>query len=108
MIRIRPLAVALLTVTLAAIPAHAQSSQAVASPAAGPRLDGTATAVHHVASTTAQPAPARRENLGQPAALMVVGGAAILVGALVGGDPGTVIMIGGAAALLIGLYQYLE
>jgi hypothetical protein len=39
---------------------------------------------------------------------MVVGGAAVVLGALIGDDVGTVFMIGGAVALLIGLYQYLQ
>ena len=39
---------------------------------------------------------------------MVVGGAAIIVGAIIGDDPGTVIMVGGAIIGLYGLYQYLQ
>jgi len=47
-------------------------------------------------------------GVGQAGAMMIVGGAAILVGALIGGDPGTVIMVGGAVVGLIGLYKYLQ
>jgi len=39
---------------------------------------------------------------------MIVGGAAILVGAIIGDAAGTLFMIGGAVALLVGLYQYLQ
>jgi hypothetical protein len=39
---------------------------------------------------------------------MIVGGAAILVGAVVGGDGGQIIMIGGAVIGLVGLYKFLQ
>jgi hypothetical protein len=41
-------------------------------------------------------------------AMMIVGGAAVLLGAIIGDTPGTVIMIGGAVIGLIGLYEYLQ
>jgi hypothetical protein len=44
----------------------------------------------------------------QPVALMIVGGAAILAGALIEGDAGRIFMVGGAVIGLIGLYQYLQ
>lgn len=40
-------------------------------------------------------------------ALMIVGGAALVVGSLVDGDSGTIIMVGGAVVGLIGLFRYL-
>jgi hypothetical protein len=39
---------------------------------------------------------------------MVVGGAALLTGLIIGDDPGTVIAVGGAVVGLYGLYQYLQ
>jgi hypothetical protein len=67
----------------------------------------------HYPVTSEAAAPAllvqrRRAGLGQPMAMMIVGGAAILVGAIIGDTPGTVIMIGGAVIGLIGLYEYLQ
>lgn len=53
-------------------------------------------------------APANRAGLGPDRAMMIVGVAAILAGAVVGGTPGTVIMIGGAVVGLVGLYGYLQ
>jgi hypothetical protein len=53
-------------------------------------------------------AAAPRGGYGQPVALMVVGGAAVLVGLIIGNDVGTVIAVGGAIAGLYGLYQYLQ
>ena len=50
----------------------------------------------------------RRAGLGQPMAMMIVGGTAVLLGAIIGDTPGTFIMIGGAVIGLIGLYQYLQ
>jgi hypothetical protein len=91
---------------------HAQQTNAARSTAnAGPRLDRTATAVRQLTkadSTTAITPLAAKKNMGQPVALMVVGGAAIILGAVIGGDAGTLFMIGGAVAGLFGLYQYLQ
>ena len=47
-------------------------------------------------------------GLGQSKALMIVGGAGLIAGAIVGGKPGTIIMVGGAVVGLYGLYQYLQ
>jgi hypothetical protein len=41
-------------------------------------------------------------------ALMIVGGAGILVGAIVGGNAGTAIMVGGSLVGLVGLWNYLK
>jgi hypothetical protein len=40
--------------------------------------------------------------------LMVFGGAALIVGALIGGDEGKIIMVGGAVIGLIGLWRWLQ
>ena len=73
----------------------------------GPRLDAARVGV----TTTAAPeleAQRQPKSMGQPMALMIVGGAAIVLGAVIGSDIGTLFMIGGAGALLYGLYQYLK
>jgi hypothetical protein len=93
-------------------PIHAQQA-AVRDPvpAAGPRMDASATAMKRMAPVTVDSASAqqrRNQGAGQPVALMAVGGAAIIIGALIGDDVGTVFMIGGAVALLVGLYKYLQ
>jgi hypothetical protein len=51
---------------------------------------------------------AARANLGQSRALMIVGAVALVTGAVIGGDPGTLIMVGGAIIGLYGLYEYLQ
>jgi hypothetical protein len=73
---------------------------------AGPSIDAAAVGVRHAPADA--PAQARRGGYGQPVALMVVGGAAVLVGLIIGGGAGTAIAIGGAVAGLVGLYQYLQ
>jgi hypothetical protein len=41
-------------------------------------------------------------------ALMIVGGAGLVIGSIIGGDTGTIIMVGGGAVALVGLYRYLR
>lgn len=90
-------------------PSAAQEASARVAPAAGPRLDAIVTGFR----TTEQRLDSavslqRRQSQSQPVALMIVGGAAIVLGAVIGGDIGLLFMIGGAVALLIGLYRYLQ
>lgn len=47
-------------------------------------------------------------ELGQSKAMMVVGLGGLIVGAIIGGTPGTIIMVGGAVVGLVGLYNYLQ
>jgi len=61
------------------------------------------------ARTHSEMAAARSNmGLGQSRALMIVGAAGILVGAIVGGQAGTVIMVSGAVVGLVGLYEYMQ
>ena len=75
---------------------------------AGVSVDGLRSAVHARTSVAPLSVTAKKANLGQSQALMIVGGAALIVGAIIGDDPGTVIMVGGAIVGLYGLYQYLQ
>lgn len=43
---------------------------------------------------------------GEDVALMVVGGAALVVGSIIGGDAGTLMMVGGGVIGLLGLFRY--
>lgn len=76
----------------------------------GPTAGGAALmAPLTVTSLDAVPAVfATRQRTSHNVTLMIVGGAGLVVGSLVGGDAGTVIMIGGGAVLLVGLYRYLR
>jgi hypothetical protein len=53
-------------------------------------------------------APPRREHVGSNVAMMIVGGAVLVIGAIVGGTAGTIIMVGGGVVGIIGLYRYLQ
>jgi hypothetical protein len=78
--------------------------------AAGPSTDAARVAVSAPTSHELKVSAAaqRRAGLGQPVALMVVGGAALLTGLIIGDDAGTVIAVGGALVGLYGLYEYLQ
>ncbi|MDQ6635215.1 MAG: hypothetical protein M3Z10_10725 [Gemmatimonadota bacterium] len=116
----RPLALAFVVASLAvARPAHAQSAALAPAPATalvssaeptpapvGPTLDAASVGVRHQAVETT--AAARRSGMGQAEALMIVGGAAVLVGLLIGGGAGSAIAVGGAIVGLVGLYEYLQ
>lgn len=51
---------------------------------------------------------ARQNRFTHAQVLMIVGGAALLTGAIIGDDAGTIVMIGGAAVGLWGLYLFLQ
>ena len=79
--------------------------------AAGPRV---------AAAGITRPLPANPLNLAEPQgggqhigagsnlALMGVGGAAVVIGLLIGGDGGTILALGGGVIGLVGLYRYLQ
>lgn len=104
----------------AAVPAHAQALAphtppvdvaAPKRPAAGPTADAASVAVRPTESQDLRVNPAaapRRAGYGQPVALMVVGGAALLTGLIIGGGAGTAIAVGGAVVGLYGLYEFLQ
>jgi predicted phage tail protein len=54
--------------------------------------------------------PPREEHVGagQSVAMMVVGAAAIVTGAIIGGNGGTAIAVGGGVIGLVGLYRYMK
>ncbi|MEP6730892.1 MAG: hypothetical protein ABJE10_09650 [bacterium] len=74
----------------------------------GPTLDAASVAVKNVTVETKTPAPTPGKYYDQGTKLMLVGGAAILTGIVVGGDAGHAISIAGAVIGLYGLYKYLE
>jgi len=76
---------------------------------AGAPMNGLRVGAHRLTSTSSNAAAApQHAGLGQPVAMMVVGLAGLVAGAVIGGSPGTIIMIGGAVVGLIGLWQYLQ
>lgn len=103
----------------AATPAHAQFAQesVVASPsttAAGPTVDGATAGVRSAPtaeSRTSLEAALRQDReprMGRNVALMVVGGAALITGLIIGDDAGAVIAVSGAIIGLYGLYNFVK
>lgn len=83
-------------------PATAQVSQA-------PFAANEPVGVHSKSSDMPGPiAPPRANRHNQGVTLMIIGGAALLGGAIIGGSGGTLIAVGGIVCGAIGLYQYLN
>ena len=76
--------------------------------ARGPSLSSARVASHAVSMPRGAP-PVIQNNKSNKnsVALMIVGGAALVVGAVIGDDAGTLVMLGGAAVGLYGLYLFL-
>lgn len=85
------------------------ASGVAATAPARPRAAGLTTRDQRANSELPLPAP-RQENSGTRTntALMIVGAAAIVLGAAVGDEAGTVLIIGGAGVGLYGLYRLLN
>lgn len=105
------LALALLA-TLSAAPAAAQQQTArpkamvVATPTVANARVGVRASYSTLEPATPQPLRQRRYRNGVPQ--MIVGGAALVVGALIGDQAGTIVMVGGAGFGLYGLWLYLK
>jgi hypothetical protein len=98
-----------------AIPRAAIAQQSASQSLAGPRVELTASALRRAAvadtafaTDSLEAAMQRRTSTGKPVALMIVGGAAFVLGAVIDEPVGTLFMVGGAVAFLYGLYQYLK
>lgn len=110
----------LIVLAIVPIAANAQS-QAPSAPAVhftpeavrrtGPTIESAAVGIRPAASENTLAAAQRsrrRSGVTHDVALMIVGGAALIAGAVIGGDAGAVFMIGGAIVGLWGLYNYLQ
>jgi len=82
----------------------------VASMNRGPSVTpaGAPSDARQLVPTAAALRPAASSGRSTSTAMMLVGGAGLLVGAVVGGKGGTVIMIGGGLVGLLGLWNYLK
>jgi hypothetical protein len=108
---------AMLALVLAAVvPMSARAQSLTEAPAATPAVVaapamvgpvqtqvGVTRAVSATAPTIAQQSASRRD-----VSWMVLGGATLIVGSIVGGDGGTIIMVVGAVIGLTGLWRYLQ
>jgi hypothetical protein len=118
-VRVRRAALPLLTALVTLVtPAAARSQDAAPPPATAPTADnaraGVSAAPVHAARAAREGAreqeraPRNRPGFGQPEALMIVGGAGVVLGLLIGDTAGNVLAFGGAVVGLTGLYQYLR
>jgi hypothetical protein len=86
----------------------APSDGPAASANRGPTLASARVATHAVSAPRgAPPVIQNRSSNRNAVALMAVGGAALVVGAVIGDDAGTLVMLGGAVVGLYGLYLFL-
>lgn len=77
----------------------------------GPTIESAAVGIRPAVSNDAAASTqtrSRRRGVNNDVALMIVGGAAMVAGAIIGGDAGTIFLIGGAVVGLWGLYNYLQ
>jgi hypothetical protein len=92
--------------SIAAAPASvtAPSAAVTSAPLAGPR-DVQAGIARETSSVGSAPMPAATSR---NVAWMIVGGAALVVGSVIGGDGGTIMMVAGGVIGLVGLFRYLQ
>lgn len=90
----------------------AQQTNGDTASVAGPRLEATATAFRRLdqqpLDTAANMQRSASRSTNRPVALMIVGGAAIVLGSVIDEPVGSIFIIGGAVAVLYGLYLYLQ
>jgi hypothetical protein len=97
------------SVTAVAAPIAADTSAASsATVVRGPSVANARVASHAISTNRgAPPVIQNRTSNRNAVALMIVGGAALVVGAVIGNDAGTLVMLGGAGIGLYGLYLFL-
>lgn len=80
--------------------------------AVGPTARGAAVGVRAIAPASTDRAllagVQQGRNVGQSKALMIVGGAALVAGLIIGDDAGALLAVGGAVVGLYGLYQFVR
>lgn len=116
---------AALALFMLAGPALAQETSALAAGPAigagsteptGPRVEATRTGIEPRSALAAfeaptalpAPSPMRRADTQRSRTLMIIGGAALLGGAIIGDDAGQIVMLGGLGVGLYGLYLHLQ
>jgi len=100
----------MLTSTAVAAQAPAQL-QLKAAPAVGPTVAASTAGIRAPSQAKSLNAAAARDahmGAGTNVALMVVGGAALIVGAIIQGTAGILIAVAGAAVGLYGLYYFIQ
>jgi hypothetical protein len=94
--------------SLTAVAETPTSENAAAVATRGPSRASARVASHAVSTPRGAPPVIQNKKSNRNAlALMVVGGAALVIGAVIGDDAGTIVMLGGAGIGLYGLYLFL-
>jgi hypothetical protein len=89
-------------------PTESTAEDSSARTARGPSVSSARVAAHQASTTRGAPPVLQNRTSNRNAlALMIVGGAALVIGAVIGDDAGTLVMLGGAAVGLYGLYMFL-
>jgi hypothetical protein len=95
--------------------APAAQAAPVSAPAAQPTVSlaplaaNATVGIHQLAPDAPVPyTPPERDHVGRNVAMMIVGGAALVIGAVIGDTPGTIFMVGGGVIGLVGLFRYLQ
>ena len=73
----------------------------------GPSTSSARVAAHAISTSHGAPPVFQDKKPKRSVAFMIVGGAALVVGAVIGDDAGTIVMLTGAAIGLYGLYRFL-
>lgn len=92
-------------IAIAQAPAKTPAQQV----SAGPTVKASQVGIRRAeVARTAAPAADAHMGAGRNVALMVVGGAALIIGAVIGGTAGVLIAVAGAAIGLYGLYNFVQ
>ena len=95
----------------AATTPNATTTPNVAVPSAGPTNAGSTVGIRAPVTQRSNANAAAADShlgAGQNVALMVVGGAALIIGAAIGETAGVLLAIGGAIVFLYGLYNFIQ
>jgi hypothetical protein len=108
-LRVVPLTLIDSATATAAQPATDASDAATPVGVRGPGVASARVAAHAIRSNrnAAPPVIQNKKSSKNSVALMIVGGVALVVGAVIGDDAGTLVMLGGAGIGLYGLYMFL-
>jgi len=94
--------------SVAAVAAVSSEANPLPSVTRGPTRESARVAMHPAETRRGAPPVFQNKKSNQNAvAMMIVGGAALVIGAVIGNDAGTIVMLGGAGIGLYGLYLFL-
>ena len=94
--------------SVAAVAAVSSEANPLPSVTRGPTRASARVAMHPAETRRGAPPVFQNKKSNRNAvAMMIVGGAALVIGAVIGNDAGTIVMLGGAGIGLYGLYLFL-